>query len=192
MEDSIVVCVRIRPPNNQEKIEKHDLLTVIDETTVCFDPSPQYDDEWTSDFKRKQAKQDLIRHRGVALNKDKVFGFDRVFGMDSTQKEVYENSAADVVHKVLNGYNATVFAYGATGSGKTYTMVGSDSNSGVMVRTLDDIFIKIKESSDRHYSVNVSYLEIYNEQIHDLLETKSVQGIGFFYYHIYSIPLKGE
>ena len=88
---------------------------------------------------------------------------------------MYENSAADVVDQVLSGYNATVFAYGATGSGKTYTMVGSDGHSGIMVRTLDDIFKKIKESSDRHYSVNVSYLEIYNEQIHDLLETESGQ-----------------
>lgn len=71
---------------------------------------------------------------------------------------------------MLNGYNATVFAYGATGAGKTYTMLGTEEEPGIMFRTLHDLFIQISQTSnDLMYQVSMSYLEIYNELIRDLL-----------------------
>lgn len=81
---------------------------------------------------------------------------------------------------MLNGYNATVFAYGATGAGKTYTyiyisvtlirMLGTEHNPGIMFQTLKELFLKMKEHQlDREYNIRVSFLEIYNEQIRDLI-----------------------
>ncbi|XP_011877860.1 PREDICTED: kinesin-like protein KIF19, partial [Vollenhovia emeryi] len=74
--------------------------------------------------------------------------YDMVFGEASTQVEVYEGTTKNLVQDVLNGYNATVFAYGATGSGKTHTMVGTSSNPGIMVRALNDIFLAAKKLRD--------------------------------------------
>jgi len=70
---------------------------------------------------------------------------------------------------VLSGVNATVFAYGATGSGKTYTMVGADQDPGLMVLSLRDIFNVMQQSPDAEQTVTCSYLEVYNEIIYDLL-----------------------
>ena len=64
----------------------------------------------------------------------------QVFGPDSTQEEVYNETTKHLVDNVLNGYNATVFAYGATGGGKTYTMVGTQDNQGIMIRALNHLF----------------------------------------------------
>jgi len=166
--DSIFVCVRIRPRNTKEKEGTPDVLEMVDDTTICFDPAPTCNRAWSSDVKWQ--RRDLMRNRGPATNRDKTFCFDRVFGKEATQWEVYNNTARTIVESVLNGYNGTVFAYGATGSGKTYTMVGPNGARGVMVRTLNHIFKKINDSTDRQYNVQLSYIEIYNEEIHDLLE----------------------
>ena len=64
----------------------------------------------------------------------------QVFGPDSTQEEVYNETTKHLVDNVLNGYNATVFAYGATGGGKTYTMVGTQDNQGIMIQALNYLF----------------------------------------------------
>nr|XP_050858524.1 kinesin-like protein KIF19 isoform X2 [Vespula vulgaris] len=96
--------------------------------------------------------------------------FDVVFGEDATQEAVYNGTTKNLVQDVLNGYNATVFAYGATGAGKTHTMVGTSSDPGIMVRTLNDIFLTTQQlSNDVEFTVTMSYVEIYNENIRDLL-----------------------
>lgn len=70
----------------------------------------------------------------------------------------------------MNGFNATVFAYGATGSGKTHTMIGSNNMPGVMPQALQDLFARIEARRDEKvFTVSVSYLEIFNEMIRDLL-----------------------
>lgn len=77
---------------------------------------------------------------------------------------------ADLVEGVLQGRNGTVFCYGATGAGKTYTMLGTVENPGVMVLAIKDLFFKIRQRSyDRNHSVHLSYLEVYNETVRDLL-----------------------
>ena len=70
---------------------------------------------------------------------------------------------------VLQGRNGTVFCYGATGAGKTYTMLGTVENPGVMVLAIKDLFFKIRQRSDGNHSVHLSYLEVYNETVRDLL-----------------------
>ncbi|XP_034948508.1 LOW QUALITY PROTEIN: kinesin-like protein KIF19 [Chelonus insularis] len=96
--------------------------------------------------------------------------YDLVLGEDSSQEAVYEGTTKSLVQDIIDGYNATVFAYGATGAGKTYTMVGSAEQPGVMVRALNDIFLAARKlSSAADVQVAMSYLEIYNENIRDLL-----------------------
>jgi len=147
--DSIFVCVRVRPRNGKEKGSMPDVLKIMDDTTICFDPVPRSDSEWSTDIETDSSRWNILRTSGTPTHKNKIFRFDHVFGKHSTQPEVYNNTGSPIVESVLNGYNGTIFAYGATGSGKTYTMVGEDGALGIMVRTLNSIFQKIGESKDR-------------------------------------------
>lgn len=102
------------------------------------------------------------------------FTFDRVFPMDSKQTDLFNFSIAPTVDDILNGYNGTVFAYGQTGAGKSYTMMGSDidddTGMGIIPRIVQQIFASILTSpSNIEYTVRVSYMEIYMERIRDLL-----------------------
>lgn len=102
--------------------------------------------------------------------KDQVFAFDRVFDENATQTEVYEATTKNLLDSVLDGYNATVFAYGATGCGKTHTITGTSQQPGIIFLTMQELFEKISErSEDKSTEITLSYLEIYNETIRDLL-----------------------
>lgn len=80
------------------------------------------------------------------------------------------NRTAELVEAVLHGRNGSVFCYGATGAGKTHTMLGTVENPGVMVLAIKDLFTKIRQRScDGNHMVHLSYLEVYNETVHDLL-----------------------
>ncbi|KAK9162820.1 hypothetical protein Syun_003722 [Stephania yunnanensis] len=99
----------------------------------------------------------------------KSFKFDRVFTPKDDQVAVFED-ASPVVISVLDGYNVCIFAYGQTGTGKTFTMEGTAQNRGVNYRTIEELFKVAKERSDTvTYNISVSVLEVYNEQIRDLL-----------------------
>ena len=103
-------------------------------------------------------------------SKDQTFGFDRVFDENTTQAEVYEATTRNLLDSVLDGYNATVFAYGATGCGKTHTITGTVQAPGVIFLTMQELFDRIGEREDEKVTeVSLSYLEIYNETIRDLL-----------------------
>ena len=102
--------------------------------------------------------------------KDQVFAFDRIFDQNATQTEVYEGTTKGLLDSVLDGYNATVFAYGATGCGKTHTITGTAQQPGIIFLTMQELFEKIQERShEKTTEVTLSYLEIYNETIRDLL-----------------------
>ncbi|KAF2493357.1 kinesin-domain-containing protein [Lophium mytilinum] len=103
-----------------------------------------------------------------------AFTFDRVFDMASRQADVFDFSIRSTVDDILNGYNGTVFAYGQTGAGKSYTMMGNDiddeEGKGVIPRIVNQIFASIMSSgSNMEFMVQVSYMEIYMERIRDLL-----------------------
>ncbi|KAF8411339.1 hypothetical protein HHK36_003886 [Tetracentron sinense] len=101
----------------------------------------------------------------------KTFKFDRVYTPKDDQVEVFAD-ASPMVISVLDGYNVCIFAYGQTGTGKTFTMEGSEQNRGVNYRTLEQLFKVSNERSDTFtYNISVSVLEVYNEQIRDLLAT---------------------
>ncbi|XP_076467729.1 chromosome-associated kinesin KIF4A-like isoform X3 [Babylonia areolata] len=113
----------------------------------------------------------------VILGKDKAFTFDYVFSPNDNQQDVYEKAAQKLVKSTFKGYNATVLAYGQTGSGKTYSMGGcyeaslnqDEEAMGIIPRILRDLFNGITERTDYTFKVTVSYLEIYNEDLLDLL-----------------------
>lgn len=111
--------------------------------------------------------------------KDQVFAFDRVFDENTTQSEVYEGTTRSLLDSVLDGYNATVFAYGATGCGKTHTITGTSQQPGIIFLTMQELFEKIEErSQDKVTELSLSYLEIYNETIRDLLVPSGSNGKG--------------
>eukprot|EP00595_Chromulina_sp_UTEXLB2642_P002862 CAMPEP_0196764148 /NCGR_PEP_ID=MMETSP1095-20130614/5449_1 /TAXON_ID=96789 ORGANISM="Chromulina nebulosa, Strain UTEXLB2642" /NCGR_SAMPLE_ID=MMETSP1095 /ASSEMBLY_ACC=CAM_ASM_000446 /LENGTH=623 /DNA_ID=CAMNT_0042118897 /DNA_START=48 /DNA_END=1916 /DNA_ORIENTATION=- len=107
-------------------------------------------------------------------NSHNNFSFDKVFGFESTQKEVFEETAVPLVKDVLNGYNATIFAYGQTGTGKTHTMEGNIRDSelkGIIPRVVEALFDGVGETDDNiEFTFIVSYVEIYMEKIRDLLD----------------------
>lgn len=95
--------------------------------------------------------------------KDQIFAFDRVFDETTTQSDVYEGTTKTLLDSVLDGYNATVFAYGATGCGKTHTITGTSQEPGIIFLTMQELFEKIDErSQDKTTELTLSYLEIYN------------------------------
>ncbi|XP_078429944.1 P-loop containing nucleoside triphosphate hydrolases superfamily protein [Wolffia australiana] len=107
---------------------------------------------------------------------DKTFNFDRVFGPSSQQKDLFDSAISPVVNEVLEGYNCTVFAYGQTGTGKTYTMEGGGrkpkhgefpNDAGVIPRSVRQIFDTL-EAQNAEYNMKVTFLELYNEEITDL------------------------
>merc|ERR1712059_61732 len=132
-------------------------------------------------------KEVVVREK-INANHTKNFQFDRVFGPKSQQLDVYKSVVEPLIEEVLMGYNCTVFAYGQTGTGKTFTMEGgemrsvegvswdSDPTSGIVPRAMSQIFDRLRESADKlgtESSVRVSILELYNEEIFDLLSSKT-------------------
>ncbi|GIQ83058.1 kinesin-like protein, partial [Kipferlia bialata] len=140
------------------------------------------DGEFCMKADRSQGRERLV------VNDDRVFGFDHVLNDQTPQEEVYAKVAKPLLDSFFDGYNATILAYGQTGSGKTYTM-GSPSTStlsetiskvafspevGLIPRILTDIFDRLDVgTSDSH--VTIQYLEIYNEDLHDLLDYQTTR-----------------
>eukprot|EP00079_Xenopus_tropicalis_P020029 XP_012810483.1 PREDICTED: kinesin-like protein KIF27 isoform X1 [Xenopus tropicalis] len=115
----------------------------------------------------------------VIVGKDRVFTFDFVFGKSSSQDDVYRSSIKPLLGSLMEGYNATVFAYGQTGSGKTYTIGGgnvasvADEEKGIIPRAIQELFQCIAERHNVEFSVRVSYIEVYKEELLDLLELET-------------------
>ena len=101
--------------------------------------------------------------------KEQQFFFDHVFGKNTSQQEIYTKTTKSLLDGIIEGFNATVFAYGATGSGKTYTMLGSQTEIGIMPRSVSDLFKILQNYKSKEFKIQISYIEIYNEEIRDLL-----------------------
>jgi centromeric protein E len=99
-----------------------------------------------------------------------AYGYDRVFGPKTTTEAVYDVAARPVVKGAMEGINGTVFAYGVTSSGKTHTMHGDQNCPGIIPLAIKDVFSLIQDTPGREFLLRVSYLEIYNEVINDLLD----------------------
>jgi len=151
--DNVRVVVRCRPLNGKEKNEMKCKVAV----------------------KCDEARGTITVQQSASRSADppKVFTFDRVFGPESKQTDVYNDAARAIVEGALEGYNGTIFAYGQTGTGKTFTMEGVRSEPnlrGIIPNSFAHIFGFIsKLDGDTKFLVRVSYLEIYNENVRDLL-----------------------
>lgn len=147
---AIQVVVRLRPMNDREY--KYGTVPVI---------SAKTNEKLITVVKgmgRKQVKSS--------------YSFDNVFSAFSTQEEVFEETVKPVIADVMRGYESTVFAYGQTGTGKTHTMEGSlekPESYGVIPRSAQAIFECLKQPQYKEHVVKCSYLEIYNEELRDLL-----------------------
>ncbi|OEU06917.1 kinesin-domain-containing protein, partial [Fragilariopsis cylindrus CCMP1102] len=150
---SVQVIIRLRPLNEREK--KYNTLPVVTASTL--------DKSVTA-----------IKGKGKTKSKQ-IFQFDNVFTSFSTQEDIFEATLQPIIKDVLNGYESTVFAYGQTGTGKTHTMEGDLSNKdeyGVIPRSASAIFNELQSNPDYiSSSVYCSLLEIYNEELSDLLVT---------------------
>ncbi|XP_038228301.1 kinesin-like protein KIF19 [Dermochelys coriacea] len=154
-DQQLTVALRIRPISMVELEEGATLIAhkVDEQIVVLMDPM--------------EDPEDILR---ANRSREKSYVFDVAFDFTATQEMVYRATTKGLIEGVISGYNATVFAYGPTGCGKTYTMLGTDHEPGIYARTLHDLFRAIEETSDdMEYEVSMSYLEIYNEMIRDLL-----------------------
>ncbi|RDA83894.1 hypothetical protein CP532_3362 [Ophiocordyceps camponoti-leonardi (nom. inval.)] len=187
-QSSITVAVRVRPFTIREaaQLQKSDdstvflgdgslagaptpklhqrglrsVIKVVDDRCLVFDPP---EDNPVQRFSRSV----IPTSKKV---KDQVFAFDRVFDENTTQADVYEGTTRNLLDSVLDGYNATVFAYGATGCGKTHTITGTAQQPGIIFLTMQELFEKMEDrSQEKTTELTLSYLEIYNETIRDLL-----------------------
>ncbi|XP_023514590.1 kinesin-like protein KIN-14Q isoform X4 [Cucurbita pepo subsp. pepo] len=127
------------------------------------------------DFESAKDGELIVKSNGAPR---RIFKFDSVFGPQANQGDVFEDTAPFAA-SVLDGYNVCIFAYGQTGTGKTFTMEGTEGARGVNYRILEELFRLTKERQKLHrYKVSVSVLEVYNEQIRDLLVSASQSGNG--------------
>jgi hypothetical protein len=148
------VAVRCRPMNGKERGAEFKEIVQVDQSLN---------------------QMSVFNPKDPPGSKPKLYTFDYAYGSQSTQKQVYEQCASQIITSVLEGYNGTIFAYGQTGTGKTHTMEGernSNTNKGIIPRAFEHVFKIIKGTTDKRWMVQASMLELYNEDIGDLL-TKS-------------------
>ncbi|XP_037595850.1 kinesin-like protein KIF3A isoform X4 [Cebus imitator] len=155
--DNVKVVVRCRPLNEREK-------------SMCYKQAVNVD----------EMRGTITVHKTDSSNEPpKTFTFDTVFGPESKQLDVYNLTARPIIDSVLEGYNGTIFAYGQTGTGKTFTMEGVRAVPelrGIIPNSFAHIFGHIaKAEGDTRFLVRVSYLEIYNEEVRDLLGKDQTQ-----------------
>ncbi|KAG0497197.1 hypothetical protein HPP92_001888 [Vanilla planifolia] len=131
-------------------------------------------DEMALDFELAKDGELVVKANGAPK---KMFKFDAVFCPDEDQEKVFEKTS-HLSTSVLDGYNVCIFAYGQTGTGKTFTMEGTKEARGVNYRTLEELFRVVRERQGLfQYEISVSVLEVYNEQIHDLLLSGNQPGV---------------
>lgn len=156
---NVKVVVRVRPTNSIESQGNHkNVVRAMDDRMIVFDP---HDDIDTNSFipnKRASKRSNIMDRRA----KDLRFIFDRVFDEKSSNQDIFNHTTKTIIDGVLNGYNCTVFAYGATGAGKTHTMLGNGVQMpGVMFLTMMDLYNRIGEmEKEKTCEVAVSYLEV--------------------------------
>uniref|UniRef100_A0ABI7VYC1 Kinesin family member 16B n=1 Tax=Felis catus TaxID=9685 RepID=A0ABI7VYC1_FELCA len=164
---SVKVAVRVRPMNRREKDLEAKFIIQMEKskTTITNLKIPE---GGTGDSGRERTKTftyDFSFYSADTKSPDYV-----------SQEMVFNTLGTDVVKSAFEGYNACVFAYGQTGSGKSYTMMGNSGDSGLIPRICEGLFSQINETTrwdEASFRTEVSYLEIYNERVRDLLRRKS-------------------
>ncbi|KAL4578267.1 hypothetical protein LXL04_014387 [Taraxacum kok-saghyz] len=141
LKENVTVTVRFRPLSPREIRQGEEIAWYADGETIVRN-------EYTSSI---------------------AYAYDQVFGPTTTTRHVYDTAAQHVVNGAMKGINGTIFAYGVTSSGKTHTMHGNQRSPGVIPLAIKHAFSIIQETPSREFLLRLSYLEIYNEVVHDLL-----------------------
>ncbi|XP_025782030.1 kinesin-like protein KIF28P [Puma concolor] len=192
--DSVTVAVRVRPFSQREKnsgskcvISMHSRTT----TTIQDPKNPEHRKTFTFDLA-------YWSHDGFQKDKDGVFISTDPSSKFASQKDVFHDLGRGILDSAWQGYNATLLAYGQTGSGKSYSMVGLGANKGIIPNVCEELFQAIEERErNQEYQVTFSMLEIYNEQIRDLLsrtkqpgglKVREDQHLGFYVDGLKSVP----
>ena len=136
MESKINVTVRIKPLQENEKaLDKNQLWQQIGDSTV------------------------------MNVRTKEMFSFDSVFGDGACTQQIFDGQVKELVNTAMQGINVTVFAYGQTSSGKTFTMRGNDKSLGLIPLSIQEVFGCIESDKEREYEINVSYLEVCLSQL---------------------------
>jgi len=167
LKGSLRVICRVRPMSQKESASDHQVLSRFDYMTV----------EVTQEL-NTSAVRTIRTPRGKRPPAEKhQYHFDAVF-QPGSQEEIFQD-CADIVQSVLDGYNATVFAYGQTGAGKTHTMFGDPGNPGIGPRTIDELYAVMENNSGRlDYKVEASIMELYCDHLGDLLVKNGPAAVG--------------
>ena len=148
--ECVKVVIRCRPLSKNEMAAGHEVVVKV-----------------------PKGRGEIFVDRPDANEPPKQFTFDMCYDWTAKQRDIYTECASHIIENVLEGYNGTIFAYGQTGTGKTHTMTGverDENEMGIMPRSFRDIFQKIEGDSEQtQFLIRASYLEIYNEEIRDLL-----------------------
>jgi len=166
-ESNILVAVRIRPLTQKEQQSTPDLTRVEDNLIVRVIRQIVYDPVDLQFENENKINMDVL-HR----SKEQRYAFDKIF-KNAVNEQIYRlrgkvsETCQALVEPVMSGFNGTVFAYGPTGTGKTYTMLGDKEKNvnGLSVLIIQDILAKMEQDQEHRYSLLVSYVEIYNENI---------------------------
>ena len=153
---SIDVAVRVRPLNHMEQNEVNCVRVMEGGMVVVLDPNKMEGGQ----------EEDYLRQN---RSREKRYAFDHAFDENASQHDIYMATTEKLLGGIMDGFNASCFAYGATGAGKTYTMLGNTSQPGCMVLTVGELFKRITSADSKAYRVYLTYLEVYNENIRDLL-----------------------
>ncbi|WVN86133.1 uncharacterized protein L203_101294 [Cryptococcus depauperatus CBS 7841] len=184
-ESSIQVFVRCRGRSPQEVIAASPIITTTNgpiSKMITVETTPLASSSLT-------AATSISAYGNSHQPRTKTYPFDKVFGPDADQAMIFNEVAEGMLAEVLGGYNCTIFAYGQTGTGKTYTMQGDleltnldapKLTAGIVPRVLHRLFNILESTPDSEYSVKCSYVELYNEELRDLLarEYKGDQNTG--------------
>ncbi|NWV40622.1 KIF14 protein, partial [Grantiella picta] len=155
----VIVAVRVRPFSNRSKTEdSFPVISVSGSETVVRNPSTNQVYSFSYDFS--------------------FWSFDKGHPNFASQAMIYKTLGVPLLERAFEGYNACLFAYGQTGSGKSYTMMGFDEDRGIIPRLCEDLFNQIAQMDKEQvlYHLEMSFFEVYNEKIHDLLVFKAENG----------------
>lgn len=156
MAANIKVVVRVRPLNTRE-VEKNTrvVVDVVDDKMLVFDPKEEARPFFYQGV--QQPNNNFLKR----ANKELKFVFDNVCGMNATNNDVFETTTKDILTSLMEGYNCSVFVYGATGAGKTFTMIGNKENPGITYLTMEHLFYTINSfENEREFDIGVSYIEV--------------------------------
>ncbi|NXI31500.1 KIF14 protein, partial [Sterrhoptilus dennistouni] len=155
----VTVAVRVRPFTNREKTENSSpVISMSGSETIVQNPSTNQVYNFSYDFS--------------------FWSFDKDHPDFASQAMIYKTLALPLLERAFEGYNACLFAYGQTGSGKSYTMMGFEEDRGIIPRLCEDLFSQIAQMDKEQvlYHLEMSFYEVYNEKIHDLLVFKAENG----------------